>query len=415
MKVPSVDRIVVLGSDIPFYEKARSTLRKKRGRRLLFLEDSWERYTHFVQSAATSDPQVEIRYISSWMEGEIFARQEGKGWPFLSQEVVSLFPSPLLLLVAKSLEQTVRAQELRLSDMADFGKTHLQNSKTNLLAPFGLALDLRFPSIPAVIVGSGPSLLPARAYLPDLRKRALLLGGGNALAKMGTKPHIAAALDPFFPIDNPYLEVPFCFQARVHPQTLQRSSRRLLVPDSHMPYLNWKSGVEESFDSGWTVGTMMTALALHWGCNPIIWIGMDGVESKPSLGFSLPNRKGKQLASKRDWFHAWQWMVEKVQEHPSTTFYNVAEEGLEMGTYIPIEELSLDERTIEVPTFSPRESPVREENFPLLRDSLWDLWGPIFLRETLPGDPSTQEEKEQMQKDLFAATLREEYGNDLLS
>jgi hypothetical protein len=167
---------------------------------------------------------------------------------------------------------------LRLNDAADWGMAAFRHALQNLHTPARYALDLEgvFQGIPAVIIGAGPS-----PQVPDLRESAIVFAGGSALETIPFAPHFACCIDPHKILELRHPNTPLCFQARMKPEN-RASQEALLAPDSHFPFLNELAGEKRRLDSGWTVGNFMAALALHFGCDPIVSIGANHIREDGS-------------------------------------------------------------------------------------------------------------------------------------
>jgi hypothetical protein len=94
-------------------------------------------------------------------------------------------------------------------------------------------------------------------------------------------------------------------------------------------------------------------IALHMGCNPIIFVGMDlscsknamyaaGIEKKSDKDklIAVKNKKGETVYSQRDWLFAAKWIEETARKNLHTHFLNATEGGL---GFQGIEEITLKE------------------------------------------------------------------------
>jgi hypothetical protein len=361
------------------------------------------------ENPAPALPQLTWMPLQVEWEVFLFAQKIATDFVLLSMEEIFLEKTPLLERFSAQLQSTKRGTDLRLSDGADFGIRLARNAKKNTKAPFGRALDLSFPGVPAVIVGAGPSLEKGKPFFKELKKKALFLSGGNALTRLGLAPHFVGALDPNTAAYNPFPETPICFQARVHPGSVPSKAPRWIVPDSHFAFLNVLSQDARPFDGGWTVGTMLTALALHWGCNPIVWVGMDcAAKTKIDGAKQEKNQKGDPIWVQNDWLLAAEWMQKQIELYPERTFYSASDEGLLVGEPKALSEIEFPERTIEIPLPSslcggPAEwlawqqsLGAKETALTHLLEPVWDLWRPIF-----DPHPLSAEEKMNCHRELF--------------
>jgi hypothetical protein len=193
--------------------------------------------------------------------------------------------------------------------------------------------------VPAIICGGGPSLEEARIT----GKEGMVFAGGAALSFLshkGVKVHIAAGVDPSPCHLRAEIadKVPFFYQGRFDDDLVKKMEGPLFQIPSNPGYL-LESFLEqqEPFDGGWTVTTFCTALALYFGCNPIVFVGVDlsygkegqvyaegMVEQQKSKGFSWKD----SIQTQKDWVLASKWIEEKVAEHKNVAFYTTSAEGL---------------------------------------------------------------------------------------
>lgn len=324
-------------------------------------------------------------------------------------------------------EETQRAAELLISDAADLGILALQNAKINLFRPARSALSLAFPGIPAVIVGAGPSLARAKPLLDSLKDKALILAGGNALRALSFPPHFAALVDPKERVTvSP--DIPLCVSPRA------RAPRRdlWLAPDAHFSYLNWIAGLETSFDGGWTVGNFLTALAVRWGCNPIVWIGMDmcyenlrkyatGEKGNKEPLIQATNARGDTVWTQSDWLMAREWTYTLAQNNCNTTFIQMTDTGMAMAPPIQMRPLTerFDWSPIPPPVFdAPILAPPRWAEWKThlqnqdavaqqhLLQPLWHIWRPLIEREL---DLDSTPDKMELNERLFYNRVIQEH------
>ena len=297
-----------------------------------------------------------------------------------------------LLLQAKEIHDS-----LLLSDAADFGCLAAAHAKKNLKEPFRKAKELQFQGVPAILVGAGPSLEKNGHLLSSFRDKALIFAGGHALEKIPIPPHFGACIDKDRPILSlKYPEVPLCFQARMHPENFSLfQGERLLVPDGHFSFINHLSSDEDLFDGGWTVGNCMVALALHFGCNPIVCVGMDYCyQEGRRYAFSSKTEE----ISQPDWELAVHWMHGVAYQNPKTTFINATEGGvpyfeLKKLSSLHFEkiphlqekvELAISKLPKTIASFSSWEEHLRSQSDVVsqkLLFPLWRIWEPLFKKE----------------------------------
>ena len=116
--------------------------------------------------------------------------------------------------------------------------------------------------------------------------------------------------------------------------------------------LSWEV---QDLDGGWTVTTMLVALAKFMGCNPIILVGVDLCYDQQKYAHDLfvtkneeePIKKeniyGDEVITQKDWLVAASWLEDFATLHPQTTFINCSE-GLWLKgfAYKKIEDCLLD-------------------------------------------------------------------------
>jgi len=194
--------------------------------------------------------------------------------------------------------------------------------------------------VPAFICGAGPSLEKELTHLND--QKGIVFAGGAALSCI-ENVHIAAGVDPSPCHERAQIKtkgVPFFYQPRFDASLLAKMEGPKFEVASNPGYLleSWLEG-KKPFDGGWTVTTFCSALALHMGCNPIIFVGMDlaygddgSIYSQrvasPEQGKGI-NWEGNRQTQK-DWVLASSWIEEKVASYEDRTFYTTSQTGLKM-------------------------------------------------------------------------------------
>ncbi len=317
----------------------------------------------------------------------------------------------------KMLEEAHRAAHLLLSDAADFGCQIAKNAYAtrHLNVKDGMQLKGAFANVPAIIVGAGPSLEINGHLLKNLQNRSLIFAGGTALKVIPARPHFAGAIDKEFLKDNPHPTAPLFFQHRMHPKNFTLfTGEKILFPDSHYEFLQ-----RERFDSGWTVGTFLTAVATLMGCSPIVFVGMDFCYKE---GKKYANQKKLETCkTPADWIMAKNWMEEWADRHPNIEFLNATEGGVPFAKPIELQNLDLAVRKIDVnqmiqalpnapkidwDAWKKSLSVQGEWAYEKLLLPLWNLWSPLFLR-ALKSDPHP--EKIEINQKLFFQKVIEEH------
>jgi hypothetical protein len=296
--------VCVFGWDETLYQEALSWV--EEGGRAVFVTE---------QEKASADPRVKIYLLESPLQIEPLAKKIAWSAVFKKMAIVLVDGGEAF---KETLERWHLAADLILSEAADWGMVALKNARANR-SFYRRGLDLKgaFSGLPALIVGAGPSLEKNGHLLRAFENRALIFAGGSALNAIDGEPHFAASVDPAAPYRqfkmHPFSETPFCYQSRMNADNFSLvHGPKLLFPDSSSNAINWLHG-EETFDSGWTVGNFLTAIALHMGCNPIILVGMDlcYTEERKYAKIDAPLPEGLvrvgNVLTQRDWLMAARW------------------------------------------------------------------------------------------------------------
>ncbi len=233
--------------------------------------------------------------------------------------------------------------QLAASDYQDFGIKAFQNLCQTKLRSFDGSSFPRmknlFRGVPAFICGAGPSLEGQAEHLKGAQNQGLIFAGGAAigsLGRLGVPIHIAAGIDPDPCYDKVLMqnafEAPFFYQSRFASSLLQSVQGPLFQVANNPGYVleSWLQE-EACFNGGWTVSTFCTAIALHLGCNPIVFVGMDlAYESFSFDGKDVIFEDPIQgnIRTQKDWVLAAKWLENKISSHKDHTFYTVSNKGL---------------------------------------------------------------------------------------
>lgn len=274
----------------------------------------------------------------------------------------------------QTLTQTHLAADMLLSEASDYECLIGKNAKTNSQLPFrsGLALKNQWKGLPAIVVGAGPSLEQSAPLLKTVGDRALILAGGTAASLLGIKPHFVGAVDKYKALTS-FPDVPLLTQLRAHPDGWAVHPQRIVFPDSSSRWLNGILGVEEPFDSGWTVGNFLVAVALWAGCDPIVLVGMDFSYTSEIKKGLVQTEAG--IWTQKDWIMAAHWMQGKP-------CINTTPRGLlpQNGSLEQVlSQLSHPCPNPGLPPFIKMQNEVAVND--TLLDSLWSIWRPVFERE----------------------------------
>lgn len=244
---------------------------------------------------------------------------------------------------------------LRASDYQDFGLSVFRNmvetAKKPIDADFFLLKKNALKGVPAIICGAGPSLASHIEELKKKQTKAVVFAGGaslGVLTREGISVDIAAGIDPNPSYERTLMqgsfEAPFFSQGRFSFRMLETIHGQVFrVPSNPgYPLEEWfQDGV--SFDGGWTVSTFMTAIAAHFGCNPICLVGVDLASFEedlyalnvslqdPSEGIIWHDPVLGSCKTKKDWVLSAKWFEDLVQRFSDRIFYNASSQGLSLG------------------------------------------------------------------------------------
>jgi hypothetical protein len=373
------DFLLVFGVSGEVYLEAKDWLDANPSRRLVFIE---ERETSFP----LDDRRVKTYLLESPLQIEPIAKKVAWSAVFLEAKIRVVRDLECTQVFKAIFEETHLAAQLLLSDAAEWGAPFMRNLRKQMGRPVRSALHLKnaFKDVPALIIGAGPSLKKNGHLLESFQDKALLLAGGSALNSIEVEPHFAASIDANAPYhqfkQGKFWETPFCMQSRMNPDNFSLvQGEVLLAPDSHFAFLNWLTGTEETFNGGWTVGNFLMALAVHFGCNPIVFVGMDlcysdgkkyaHLDSDPPDGLIANNG----VLTQRDWLMATRWTEELASRHPTTCFINATEGGV--GFKSPVIAKRLQD--VNLPTIGPLGPKVHRaiQSIPrLTQEGRWEMW-----------------------------------------
>lgn len=168
---------------------------------------------------------------------------------------------------------------------------------------------------PAVIAGAGPSLDGAYAALAAVRDRVILVAADTALRPLlaaGIEPDAAVAVDPGEANARHLLGLPatprtvLVSEGCLDPRVLRAWAPRLFTfkVSAHHPW-PWLEahGLTRHLLPAWgSVVTSAFELALHLGCNPIVFVGLD-------LAFTRGQPYCRGVTFEEEWTEACAWGV----------------------------------------------------------------------------------------------------------
>ncbi len=355
--ISSVEVLIVYGiEDGAIYQSLQKWLREDPSRYLIFIEDNEER---FLQMKELKDPKLRLYFYQE--DNDTFFKEIAWEFVFLkfsyavSQEYAREKVEKMNALFFQ-LHHYHEGVNLLASDSRDMGaavfKNILQNQKHLAGSVLAESLRMRCKGIPAVICGAGGSLDHALDSIQSLGDRALIFAGGSAVTTLSTyaiRPHFCAHFDPNPPrerfLKQDVAEVPHFYQSRFSSGLLDTVHAPLIwvAEGGSYPIEHWikeQYGIDApSFDGGWTVANLCTALAIHLGCDPIIFVGMDFSVSEPDAQDSWVEVENG-LYTKRDWLMSVEWLSAFAKQHSSIRILNATKAGLEIPG---VDRIALDE------------------------------------------------------------------------
>ena len=351
-------------------------LKEDISRHLIFLEDdlaALEAFSHMPQAQEILDhPQIHLRYASqSW---DMVLEACAEEFSFDKIEVSAL----------KAYEKLHRFKKIKHSLLR---KTVLWNALTSETILSHLLHENIIPNLrriphcsyvnqwkdalkntPIIICGAGPSLKAVAEDLRQVRDRALIIACGSALSALShlnIRPHLGIAIDPngreFDCLSGcTYRDLPLLFGSRLYPKVFELFDGpygyiRSGTGGPLESYVEEQLGMDDPFlghDLGreaLSVTTLAVSLAHFWGCNEIIFAGVDMAYAREKhYADGVPvtakmsrqeKRSGDQLIRRKGaeghFVHTLiKWIMERdtidrfAKKHPETTFINASPGGL---------------------------------------------------------------------------------------
>lgn len=376
-----VPALFVFGVGLGYYYNAVKTwLREDKKRRLVFLENDLAVIHRLFETKLGAeilqDSQVQLIYFRDLNDDE--ASFEILYWNFaMSRLNVSALHSYAAehQILYEDLKHKIAYDAAVKNALVDeylrYGGAFFINFYQNMLCMADSYLGNRFfgkfPKVPAIICGAGPSLEKNLPLLGKLLDRAVVFAGGSALNVLNAanfQPHFGAGIDPN-PMQyarmstNQGFEVPFFYRNRMFHNAFKKiHGPRLYITGCGgydiAEYFEEKFGIKSGFlDEGHNVVNFSVEVAYAMGCDPIIFVGMDlaftgmeayapGVVEKTTVSESelLDNedydsrallRKdifGNPLYTLWKWIAEAQWIGDYAKSHPLVTLINCTEGGL---------------------------------------------------------------------------------------
>jgi hypothetical protein len=281
-------------------------LQEKGDRRLVFLEPQPERIVHFLRQPfakkVLEQDQIEIFHLPAKREKSALIQELARSYPFRG---VFIAPGPGLTSSERQAFRRTKLQLMRKTALSHanyidrlYSHIPLSNLLKNLprmpAAFYVNHLKNAFRDIPMIICGAGPSLSDSIEALRKLENRAIIIGGGSAIAALtsqGIQPHFAVAIDPnpdeMLRLKNAFaFETPFLFSTRLYPDSFATCNGPFGYLRSGMSGIAelWFEEALKLIDpllgaslpsESLSVTTLCVSLAHHFGCNPIMFAGLD--------------------------------------------------------------------------------------------------------------------------------------------
>jgi len=222
----------------------------------------------------------------------------------LATAVRTLVPNPPTQLVIRGAQSVAREELERTMEVARnassdlrihrntvraFSRTWIEQGLANLDAlahwPSVAALDGALAKVPMVIVAPGPSLAKNVDQLRALKGRAIVTAFSHSLKPVlaaGVVPDLVVTVDPqdvrYHFADCDLSRTCLVNAATVHPALFELPAARCLTLSANCAIDDWIfDGLGEGalVPGGGSVATTAFSLALRWGCDPIVFVGLD--------------------------------------------------------------------------------------------------------------------------------------------
>ncbi len=348
------DVVYLYGWEDAAYDALKPWLKVNPMHKLIILDD---------ETPTQDDPQIHVCVLGLTMQEELKTHV----WESFGKRSVFLHAPQKkqaeVEAIRRQLEDLQQGVELTIGLFRDFGVSFLKNAFANLERLKGVKrgdqLEEKFQGVPAIICGAGPSLDKQLETLKHLHQNALIFGAGSALVplvKGGVEPHFGVLIDPETPLSQ-FLEetdasFPILYQLQLSSKCAHniKGEKLLFGKAEGFPILDWcldEMGLElPRFHPGWNVATFATHIAYTLGCDPIIFVGMDGCSNDQQSyakdvqpqrdpmhqeredSISCVDREGHEVFSRSDFIMGKKWLEELAYSDPKRRFINATEGGL---------------------------------------------------------------------------------------
>lgn len=391
-----VEVLYVYGIGLGYsYLAIKDWLHLKPNHRLIYLEDDLRVVSLFLQTPLAEDflkdSQARL-YYWDWTLDNVSGVVNYISNAFLLQEYLftslKFYEAHKLVKYEEMQKIIAYGSEVKnhwyreyLTYGAGFLINFFRNSSHLADTHFAKAFYGKFKNVPAIICGAGPSLSKQIPLLKTLGNKGVIFAGGtamNALNAQGVLPHFGIGVDPNIYqftriIANTAFETPFLYRNRLNAKALNHvSGPKFYIHGSGGYRLSeWlEEGLEipesKNVDEGFNVINLSVSLALAFGCNPIIFIGVDlayteGRSYSEGL-FQHALREGpydfqtktptEELIERKDvngnltltlwkWVSESNWFSDLARKNPQVNFINATEGGIGFTNVenIPLEDV----------------------------------------------------------------------------
>lgn len=170
-----------------------------------------------------------------------------------------------------------------------FSRTWIEQGLANVPAiarwPSVAAIGSRFVGVPMIIVAPGPSLARNVEQLRGARGRAIITCFSHSLRPVlaaGVTPDLVLTVDPqdvrYHFADCDLSQTCLVNAATSHPSLFELPAQRFLTLSANCAIDDWIfEGLDEvaAIPGGGSVATSALSLGVAWGCDPIVFLGLD--------------------------------------------------------------------------------------------------------------------------------------------
>lgn len=221
------------------------------------------------------------------------------------------YPSDVLQTIKTELQRFMETKQRMLNHMGEMGvlcQTHIvQNILAMSRSVFPSQLKNQLKGEPAIIVAAGPSLDQNIHQLKEIHNQSWIFAvdtSANVLLQRGIHPHFIVTKDPTELNANHLLNLSIphdtviAFDPQITPQVLSNHKNPLLcMPNRNHAFHEYLTGLKINKDDKMPLSNNVALaafnLAVHAGCSPIIFVGLDlcfTSESSHAAGSALQSK-----------------------------------------------------------------------------------------------------------------------------